>query len=194
AARFIFPRDRDRFIAGRGILRELLAAYLKEPAATVKFNYGSRGKPRLAPEAPGLRFNLSHSDGIALYAITKGREVGIDVERIRPDFGGMAVAERFFSARERADLHALPEDSRANGFFLCWTEKEAYVKALGDGLHIPLDSFDVSLAPPAAGQLRAPDGVIWTLHSFQPATDFIAAVAGEGTGWQPRFLKYRGSS
>ncbi|MGH9396575.1 MAG: 4'-phosphopantetheinyl transferase family protein [Terriglobia bacterium] len=192
AARFVFPRDRDLFIAARGILRDLIGAYLKEPAAMPTFDYGRCGKPALRAERdhPPLRFNLSHSHGMALYAFAEAREVGIDIEFIRPGFGGMEVAERFFSASEVSDLHALPLDLRAHGFFACWTKKEAYVKACGAGLQIPLDSFDVSLTATRPEELLDPCNLIWTLQSFQPAAQFIAAVAGHGTGWQIRFFEW----
>lgn len=192
AARLRFPRDRDSFIAARGILRKLLGIYLNRPPAELRFGYGPRGKPLLRTPVPNrsVRFNVSHSHGLALYAFTYDREVGIDVELIRPDVGVDELAERFFSPREAAQLRALPPESRPGGFFVCWTQKEAYVKARSDGLQIPLDSFDVSLTPGDPAELRSSDSERWSMRSFQPAPGFVAAVVGEGRGWQLRCLKW----
>ncbi|MFZ0912892.1 MAG: 4'-phosphopantetheinyl transferase superfamily protein [Candidatus Korobacteraceae bacterium] len=137
-----------------------------------------------------IRFNLSHSHGLALYAFAYRREVGIDLELIQTDFGGEAVAERFFSPRELAQLRALSVELRAEGFFNCWTRKEAYVKARGDGLQIQLDSFDVSLTPGYPNALNSSDCLRWSLCSFQPAPQFVAAVVAEGRGWRLRHLEW----
>jgi 4'-phosphopantetheinyl transferase len=192
AARFVFPEGRGDFIAARGILRELLGAYLQRPPASLEFEYGPRGKPALRPGDTGvsIRFSLSHSQGLALYALACRREVGIDLELVQPDFGGEAVAERFFSASELKELRALPRELRAEGFFTCWTRKEAYVKARGDGLQIPLDSFDVSLTPGLPAELHSSDSARWSLRSFQPAPRFVAAVVGEGEGWRLRHFEW----
>jgi 4'-phosphopantetheinyl transferase len=192
AARFVFPEDRDDFNAGRGILRELLGAYLKQPPASLEFAYGSRGKPALQTGETdrSIRFSVSHSHGLALYAFAHRHELGVDLEMIQPDFGGEEVAERFFSRRELTELGALPADLRAEGFFTCWTRKEAYVKARGEGLQIPLDSFDVSLTPGCPAELHSSDSARWSLRSFQPAPRFVAAVVGEGGGWQLRHFEW----
>jgi 4'-phosphopantetheinyl transferase len=192
AARFVFPRDRSHFIAARGILRELLGAYLQRPPASLKFEYGPHGKPALDSSEAGasVRFSLSHSHGLALYAFAHTREVGIDVELVQPDFGGEEVAERFFSKRELAELRAIPVQMRAEGFFACWTRKEAYVKARGDGFQIPLDSFDVSLTPGRQAELHSVDGARWSVRAFQPAPGFVAAVVGEGKNWRLRHFQW----
>ena len=154
ADRFYFARDREHFIVARGVLREILGCYLKRVPKSLCFCYGSHGKPALAGEFDGeaIRFNVSHSHGVALYAISRGRAVGIDLERIRFDLPVAEIAERFFSKREDAMLRSLPTDVQHQAFFRCWTRKEAYIKARGEGLSLPLDQFDVSLAPgePAA--------------------------------------------
>jgi 4'-phosphopantetheinyl transferase len=186
AARFHFPRDRNYSVASRGILRELLGSYLKCTSTELEFRYGPQDKPALRTndgESP-IRFNLSHSHGLAAYAFSRAREVGIDVEMIRPDFAGDEIAERYFSGPELAELRALPPESRAEGFFLCWTRKEAYVKARGEGLQIPLGSFNVSLTPGQPEKLESSDSSRWSLYSFQPATQYVGAVVGEGKGWR----------
>jgi 4'-phosphopantetheinyl transferase len=192
ADRYVLPKDRNNFIAARGILRELLGAYLKRPGASLEFEYSPRGKPALdAGDAPApIRFSLSHSDGLALYAFAHSREVGVDLEQVQPGFRGEGVAERFFSNRDLAELRALPEELRAEGFFTCWTRKEAYVKARGGGFQIPLDSFDVSLTPGRPAELRSSDQARWSLRSFQLAPRFVAAVVGEGRDWQLRYFEW----
>ncbi len=150
----------------------------------------ARGKPILAPfVADGsLQFNLAHSGELVLYAVTRGRRVGIDVEWMCSFDRFERIAARFFSARERAMLFSLPAVDRRTAFFNCWTRKEAYIKATGDGLARPLHSFTVSLAPDAPPQLLETDGdaaeaARWSLYSLTPAAGFAAALAVEG---QPR--------
>jgi 4'-phosphopantetheinyl transferase len=192
AERFIFDRDRSRFIAARGVLRDVLGRYLRRPPHTIDFVYGPRGKPALANG--GLRhpicFNLSHSHGLAVIGITREREIGIDMELIRPEISGEDIAKRYFSAGEVNELNKLPPELRAEGFFHCWTRKEAYVKARGDGLSIPLDSFDVSLTPGLPAVLNSADRSQWNLRSFAPAPDYVGAIIAEGSCWQLRFLSF----
>jgi 4'-phosphopantetheinyl transferase len=183
AARFVFARDREHFIAGRGILRTILGLYLHEAAPAIELAYGPEGKPRLDGPAPSLQFNLSHSHGLAVYGFSHNREIGIDLEAIRPGVTGEEIAEHYFSTRELAELRALPPEKRDEGFFLCWTRKEAYIKARGSGLAIPLGSFDVTLTPGMPEQLVAPDAARWTLRSFRPAEDYVGAVVAEGGDW-----------
>jgi 4'-phosphopantetheinyl transferase len=192
AARFHFPRDRNYFIACRGILRELLGKYLGGSPAAVEFFYRAYGKPAHRPEdsRPPIRFNISHSGGIALLAFAHSREIGIDLEPIRPEFSGEEIAERYFSARELAELRALPPALRPEGFSHCWTRKEAYVKALGLGLQVALDSFSVSLTPGQPEVLQSEDSHRWSLHSFEPAPNFVAAIVEEGRDWNPRFWNW----
>jgi 4'-phosphopantetheinyl transferase len=192
AARFVFQRDRDHFIAARGILRILLGAYVHQPASTLNFTYGLDGKPalRVNEGEPSIHFNLSHSHGLAVYAISNHREVGIDVEAIRPGVAGEEIAGRFFSTSELAELHSLPREFRDEGFHLCWTRKEAYIKATGSGMRNPLNSFDVSLTPGQPELLRCTDSGRWTLRSFQPAPGYVGAVVGEGTDWRLRLWNW----
>lgn len=191
AERFHFTKDRDHFIVGRGVLRSLLARYLEVEPAGLRFDYNSYGKPALAQiqEQPPLRFNLSHSQQWALYAFTLEREIGLDLEYMREDFAGEEIAERFFSRREVEMLGALPLDRRTEGFFNCWTRKEAYIKARGEGLSLPLDRFDVSLTPgePAAllrtiGDER--EASRWSIKELSPWAGYAAAVAVEGHDWR----------
>jgi 4'-phosphopantetheinyl transferase len=186
AARYHFARDRRRYLTGRGILRRLLGRTLGLPPATIEFRYGPHGKPALADlQAGDLRFNLAHAEGLAVYAIARQREIGVDVERVRPLKDTETLARRFFSRGEYEALRALPEPSRLAAFFACWTRKEATLKARGDGLALPLDRFEVSVDPARPARLLSVDGSPaeasrWGLHSFTPAPGHIAALAIEG--------------
>lgn len=191
AERFYFEKDRAHFIVARGVLRAVLGSYLNRAPESLSFCYGSHGKPALAGKTDGdaIRFNVSHSHGVALYAIARGRDVGIDLERIRLDLAVAEIAERFFSRWETATLRTLPTEAQHQAFFRCWTRKEAYIKARGEGLSLPLDEFDVSLAPrePAAvlRTRRDPsDASRWSLQELTPAAGFVAALAVEGHGWR----------
>ena len=188
ANRFFFSQDRDDFVATRGILRELLGKYVKRPPATLKFDYSSHGKPSLCAEINQgqLEFNVSHSHGMALLAFAAKRHVGVDIELIVEDFGGEEIAARYFSRHEVAELKALPPDLRAAGFYLCWTRKEAYVKARGAGLSIPLKSFHVSLTPGHPEQLHSADSSRWSIHSLQSDAKYAGALVVEGKDWRLR--------
>ena len=122
-----------------------------------------------------------------MYGIAKGRNLGIDVEHVRPEFAGEDIAKRYFSAREMNDLRTLPPDARAEGFFHCWTRKEAYLKATGMGLQIPLDSFAVSVLPEESAQFLSGVEPRWHLDSFHPADGYVAAIVYDGV---PSSLKY----
>jgi 4'-phosphopantetheinyl transferase len=127
-----------------------------------------------------------------VYAFAHRRKIGIDVEAIRPEVARRDIAEHSFSSRELAELHALPPELQDEGFFLCWTRKEAYIKARGSGMGIPLDSFEVSLTPGQPEELRIPDKSCWSLRSLQPAPGYVGAVVGEGTDWKVRLWDWRG--
>jgi 4'-phosphopantetheinyl transferase len=197
AERFYFQKDRDRFITAHGVLRAILGLYLNRAPKPFSFCYSSHGKPALACEsgADAIRFNMSHSHGMALYAVTRGREVGIDLEFIRCDLEAEQIAERFFSRSEIATLQALPPSLRKYAFFLCWTRKEAYIKARGEGLSIPLNQFDVSLIPgePAAllsTQPNVDEALRWSLQELTPGSGYAAALAAEGRGWTLSFWQW----
>lgn len=191
AERFYFSRDRKRFIAARGVLRAILSRYLAIGAEHLCFCYNARGKPALTSDSGGdtLRFNVSHSHTLALFAVTRGREVGIDLERMRSDLADEQIARRFFSPHEVAMLRALPPELRREGFFNCWTRKEAYIKARGEGLALPLDQFDVTLAPGESARLLSTAGDPqeadrWSLQALFPGQDYAAALAVEGHAWR----------
>jgi len=188
AGRFYFQQDRERFITGRGLLRAILGNYLGVEPTQLRFCYGPHGKPALVSE-PGLCFNLSHSEGLALYAVTRGREVGVDLEFLHPDFPYEQIAEHFFSRREISTLLALSPQLRSQGFFNCWTRKEAYIKAKGEGLTLRLDQFDVSLVPGEQATLLFANGdrqelFRWTLQELNPGPGHAAALAVEGRDWR----------
>lgn len=160
ARRFVFERDRRRYVAGRTQLREMLGARLQVAPRDVAFAYGPRGKPRLADRfaSSGWRFNASHCEDVAIFAFSRDREVGIDIEAVRALPDADEVAARCFSPRESAAYCALAAHDRPQGFFNCWTRKEAFIKALGDGLHFPLEDFDVSLAPGEPARILSVSG------------------------------------
>ena len=188
AARLHFPRDRVRFIAAHGIVRHILSGYLNAAPGGLAFATNEYGKPALAGNWGGaLSFNLSHSGELVLLALTRGREVGVDVEQFLPARADSAIAENYFSPSEFARLRGLPVGLRPRAFFNCWTRKEAYIKARGMGLAIPLDSFDVSLAPdePAA-LLRTPDSgdaETWQLRQLELGERYVGALVAAGSGW-----------
>lgn len=194
--RFYFERDRRRFIISRGILRTILGCYLGIAADQLQFCYGQHGKPELALGGYGLRFNLSHSQELVLYAVTRDRAIGIDVEYIRPVAEVEQIAQRFFSAREKAVFCTLPDDCKQAAFFNCWTRKEAYLKAIGDGLSIPLDQFDVSLSPGEPARLYSikqdrAAAERWCLQELTPAPNYVAALAVEGQDWNLTCWQWR---
>ncbi|HCF26730.1 MAG TPA: 4'-phosphopantetheinyl transferase [Cyanobacteria bacterium UBA11049] len=206
AERFYFERDRSRFIVGRGLLRFILSRYLEIAANKLQFCYSSRGKPELIETSREykLRFNVSHSQEIVLYAVTRDRSIGIDVEYIRPLPEAEQIVKSFFSLYEKSVFERLPPDQKQLAFFNCWTRKEAFVKAIGDGLSLPLDRFDVSLIPgePARllgikGDNRALDHLRhrtcsnWSLQDITPIPGYVAALAVEGQSWNLSYWEWQ---
>lgn len=184
ASRFAFPHLQRRYVVGRGLLRQWLAAYLHVAPSAVRFAYEAHGKPVFdaSIDSP-IRFNLSHSGDVAVFALTASHRIGVDVELVRPMADALALSERFFSAAERRALREAPAAARDAAFFSCWTRKEAYIKAIGEGLSCPLDSFDVSVAP-AAPQLLQVGGSVeaaaaWTIAALDLPAGVIGAVAVE---------------
>ncbi|HEY9750259.1 MAG TPA: 4'-phosphopantetheinyl transferase superfamily protein [Allocoleopsis sp.] len=188
AAKFYFPKDRQHFIVARGLLRLILGRYLNQAPDRLRFVYNAYGKPSLEATT-SLNFNLSHSKGLALLGVSGDRELGIDLEYIRTDFPFEQVAKSVFSVPEQAILRSLPEALKPEAFFNAWTRKEAYIKALGKGLSIPLDQFDVAFVPGEPAVLRDvrgtwENGHNWTLQHLTPAPNYAGAIAVSGSGWQ----------
>ena len=189
ADRFVAALDRRRFAVGRGRLRLILGRYLDRDPASIRFTQNPHGKPGLA-DGP-LRFNLSHSGSLMLLAVTRDRELGVDIEQIRPDFGGEAIANRFFAPAEVESLLGLPPEARTPAFFHGWTRKEAYIKAQGKGLALPLDEFAVEIHPnrPARLLTTHPDPLEagrWTLIELDAPPGYVAALCVAGRGWTLR--------
>jgi len=186
ARRFAFDRDASRFIVARARLRQLLAARLGVRAEAVEFEYGAYGKPVLSRRFADsdLHFNLSHCEDVAAYAFSGGHAIGIDIEAVREISDADNIAARYFSRLENATYCSLKPRDRPLGFFNCWTRKEAVVKAFGDGLSMPLDRFDVTLAPGEPAKLLRVEGTPgddsgWWLHSLCPAAGYVVAIAGQ---------------
>jgi len=175
------------------LLRTLLSRYLDIAPSILSFCYSTYGKPSLdeAHHHTRLCFNVSYSHDIALYAVTQGRNIGVDIEYIRADFSNEEIAKSFFSASECVRIKELPSHLRTEAFFNCWTRKEAYVKATGKRLSLPLDQFDVSLAPGEPAALlrieNASDEVShWCLRELIPAPRYKGALVVKGHDWEPR--------
>lgn len=191
AARFHFPEHRERFIAGRGLLRELLARTLDRPAAALRFVRGAHGKPILAGAegAAGLCFNLSHSGNQVLYAVAR-RAVGVDLESLERTVTYKDVAERICTPREWAIFQALPAERLREAFFVCWTRKEAIAKALGAGLASGLRTLDVcfreAVGPEGRSSLRDGQGREWSVLSLPLESGWNGALAAAGADWRWR--------
>ncbi len=165
ANKFHFEIDRNRYIVTRGQLRFLLGKYLKRQADSFIFQYNKYGKPALSNSA--MHFNVSHSHEMGMLIFDQKYEVGVDIEWMRKDFGGIKIAERFFSADEINELKLLPEEQQQQGFFNCWSRKEAYIKALGKGLSIPLAKFSVNLSPEKEAALLSTSHEPQALHKYR---------------------------
>jgi len=201
AGRFCIEEARGHFIVGRALLRAILGRYLGVEPSRLRFSYGSHGKPALAPEwaAASLCFNMSDSHGLALYAVARRRELGVDLERIRPGVACERIARRHFAEAEVKSLLALPESARREAFFACWSRKEAYTKAIGQGLSFPLRDIVVSLSPgePAAilnvrGEPEAARR--WSLRALKPDPCYAAALIAEGHDWRVRRWQWAANS
>jgi len=198
AGRFHFEQDRKRFIVGRGILRTILGRYLNVEPARLQFCYGKNGKPALSDTFNKINifFNMSDSGRLAIYALSRDGEIGVDIEQICDLPERNRIADQFFSVRERAVFRALPEIMKNEAFFNCWTRKEAFIKAIGDGLSLPLDKFDVSLVPGEPARLLRvvgdPKGAIrWSIQELEPASGYVAAIAIEGQIKQLHCLQWQ---
>jgi 4'-phosphopantetheinyl transferase len=198
ALAFRFSLHRERFLVARATLRLILGRYLGQPPAGLPLRVGANGKPILASSVEDLRFNVSHSEDRALFAVAQAREVGVDIERVRDDPEIEEIARRTFSAREVDALLSLPVAARRSAFFACWTLKEAYLKARGDGLALPLDAFDVSIGgvegPARLLDVRGAPGEPdrWALRALALDGPYQAALAVEGHDWTLRQWRWTG--
>ena len=184
AARFRHDKHRNNFIVGRAMMRGVLGRYVDAEPDQMEFKYLAHGKPQLAGEhaTSHIEFNLSHSGDVALCAVTLGETVGVDVERVRDLRDMQGLANRFFSAHEARELDQEPSDRQLESFFRCWTRKEAYVKAIGQGITCPLDSFAVTLTADAPPQLLHIDedetvAANWSMVTIMPQPYYVGALA-----------------
>jgi len=194
AERFRDEGHRRRYVVAHGILRRVLASYRQADPRTLRFTIGESGKPALSDERgpTALRFNLSHTEDLALIAVTLGREIGVDVERVRPISELDSIVESYFTSRERDTLRTMEDTARRDAFYRCWTRKESYAKATGGDLSVALGGFDTMLSSgpadlPALGAPR--DAAGWNLHELLPADGYVGAVAIDGS--VSRLLSWR---
>jgi len=193
AARFHFEQHRRRYLIAHIALHEILSRYLQIDPAKICFDLGSNGKPRLpaALAASGVDFNLSHSHEMALLAVNRIGELGVDIEYVKPDFEFQEIAERFFTAREVAAMRGLPPDLQRQAFFKCWTSKEAFLKAKGTGLSGKLDEVEITCGD--QDQVRIHASVPgWSLTELDPVETYESALVVAGAAvpisyylWQP---------
>jgi len=193
AGRFRYPKHRDNFIISRGLLRVILGHYSGSEPEELRFYHGPHGKPMLDGEygQGHVHFSVSHSDQLVLYAIARGQEIGVDVERIRHDFLHEPITEKYFSPREAAFIRNSPSDVRNDVFFSCWTLKEAFIKATGRGFYLPLNQFEVALDPPQLVSIQGDSEAAsrWFLHSLYPGAGYAAALAVECRHLQLKYWK-----
>jgi 4'-phosphopantetheinyl transferase len=193
ANRFYFDKDRHRYVLARSGLRCILSRYLSVEPKLLKFRYSPTGKPFLGDRFANARlcFNLSHTQQVAIYAVARNREVGVDIEQIQPSRDWEGIATRFFTPQENEMLQQLAPDLRLQGFFNAWTRKEAVLKAIGQGLTIPLHQLTVSLAPGEPARLLQTDWNPaelnrWSIRDLEVGTDYAAAVVAAGQQWRIR--------
>lgn len=196
AYRFSFKKDRIRFIVGRGLLRTILGRYLKKEPSQLRFCYSLNGKPELIVENSdeGLKFNVSYSNELILYAVSLNRRIGVDIEYIRPDFADEQIVERFFSKQETDIFLSLPTEMRKEAFFACWTRKEAFLKATGKGIISGMDQFAVSLVPGEPVALlsinnKSEETSSFCLEDLNIGPGYKAALAAEGSGCKIKYWR-----
>ena len=194
ARRFRFPNDRRRFVMARATARQVLGRYLQQTPESLQFEYGDYGKPRLASPSMDLRFNTSRSAERALIACTLNREIGVDIEWIHREVEVDDLAQRFFTAAENIRLQKFPPAERHRAFLRCWTCKEAFVKAVGKGLSLGLDQFDVSAGigdPGAPAPIKTFVVNAWAITPFVTRdTDYFSALAVEREAATVRVLNW----
>ncbi|MBT7950488.1 MAG: 4'-phosphopantetheinyl transferase superfamily protein [Gammaproteobacteria bacterium] len=193
AARFTFPDKYEEYVVSRGLLRRALAHVLKQAATDFQFEYTDSKKPYLSKKYGGqsISFNISHSHGQALVAISLQRNIGVDIEKIRTDVEYEKLASRFFSEAEHKQLMQLPQDERARSFFAIWTRKEAFVKAIGKGIAFGLSEFDVNVEPQEPPLMlvtrwNPQDVSSWLMATIDSDPDYMATLATDGGDFQLR--------
>lgn len=190
AERFVFEKDRKKYTIARGILRLLLADYTRMVPREILIGQKEKGKPFLMSSCDyPLKFNLSHAGDYAIYGFSENRELGIDIEQFKPMLDREQIVSRFFSKEEVEAYFRLPEKDRVRAFFSCWTRKEAFIKAIGDGLHYSLDSFSVPVEPDVLSDMEILVGGLkeekWSMHDIPLAHDhYVSSIAIEGKGYQ----------
>jgi 4'-phosphopantetheinyl transferase len=196
AERYKFQKHRQRFIVARSTLRKILSNYLNLEAERLEFNYSDRGKPFLAKtcQQDSLQFNLSHSQELAIYAITKDKKIGIDLEYLRPMPDAENIAKRFFSANEYTWISSLAGVAQREAFFRYWTAKEAYLKATGEGIAGSLESVEVDFTDPNVIKIKQGDrfNSDWLLHNFMPKSNYTATIAVENKAIEFKFSYWQG--
>jgi len=199
ADHFHFEKDRRYFTARRGILRTILGSYLNAESSLVTFRYGRYRKPELN-DAFGngrIHFNLSHSDWVAVFAFARDCEIGVDIEFLRDISGMEQIVEHFFSVRENELFGALGENQKREAFFKGWTCKEAFIKAVGDGLYRPLNRFEVSLLPGEPTKVLRIEGDAgeacrWSIQELNPAPNCVGALAIKAQRFETKCWRWEG--
>ena len=199
ADHFHFDKDRRYFTARRGILRTILGSYLNADPSLLTFRYGRNRKPELKDGfgKGRIHFNLSHSEGVSVFAFARDHEIGVDIEQVRDISGMKQIVERFFSIRENELFRSLGENQKKEAFFKGWTCKEAFIKAIGEGLFRPLDQFDVSLFPGEPTKLLRIDGDAgearrWSIQELKPAPNCLGAFAVKTHRYETRCWRWEG--
>ncbi len=191
--KYIFEKDRAIQMISRSVLKNILSRYLSDKTEDVIFSYNQFGKPFISENKnpDSIRFNLSHSGNMILYAVSRKRNVGIDVQEINKTVSVTDIIEHYFSDHEIAQFKSLPEELMLKAFYSCWTRKEAYIKARGKGLSFPLNSFSVPVFPGLCSKLLHDDeGTGWSLTDIISSPEYTAAIAAEGNNLTYHFFKW----
>lgn len=197
ANRFYFPNDRNRFITVRSVLRRIIGNYTGKHPRELKFDFNQYGKPFLSQNSSKstIKFNISHSHEVALIAVTQDFDIGVDVEYMHTNFDFEGIVEKFFSVNEKNVWRSLPSYHKVEAFFNCWTRKEAFIKAKGKGLSLPLNEFDVSFKPGEPALLlntawdRKEVGD-WSVEEIKPANGYVGALAVKGSNLDMKFWEW----